>query len=126
MRAAIIVARELLHCRLAEGGHDTLLEQVAELLDAASRGAEPFCSLSMPQVVAEAGAGPRRARAPPGAPEGFDSNNMALGVVRPAATAPPAPRGHALVAHCGAALGRHPAATRARCSTQAKAPAQPP
>ena len=51
MRAAIIMARELLRCRLAEGGRDALLERVAELLDAACRGAAPFCSLSTPQVV---------------------------------------------------------------------------
>ena len=37
------MARELLQCRLLEGGHDVLLERVAELLDAAASGAPPFC-----------------------------------------------------------------------------------
>ena len=45
MRAAVIVARELLRCRLLESGRDALLEWVAELLDAACRGAAPFCTL---------------------------------------------------------------------------------
>ena len=35
MQAAVIVARELLWCRLLESGRDALLERVAELLDAA-------------------------------------------------------------------------------------------
>ena len=43
MRAALIVARELLRCRLMESGRDALLERVAELLDAAATGAPPFC-----------------------------------------------------------------------------------
>ena len=43
MRAALTVARELLRCRLMESGRDTLLERVAELLDAAASGAPPFC-----------------------------------------------------------------------------------
>ena len=43
MRAVITVARELLRCRLQEGGRDVLLERVAELLDAAASGAPPFC-----------------------------------------------------------------------------------
>ena len=51
MRAALIVAQELLRCGLAESGCDALLERIAELLDAASRGTPPFCSLPMPQVV---------------------------------------------------------------------------
>ena len=67
MRAELIVARELLRCRLAKSGRDALLERVAELLDAACRGTPPFCSLTTPQVVAEARARPRRAHAPPGA-----------------------------------------------------------
>ena len=67
MQAALIMARELLRCRLAESGHDALLEHVDELLDATSRGTLPFYSLPTPQVVAEARARPRPARAPPGA-----------------------------------------------------------
>ena len=68
MQAAIIVARELLRCRLAEGGRDALLERVAELLDAACRGAAPFCTLPTPLTMAGARAGPHRAHAPLGAP----------------------------------------------------------
>ena len=64
MRAALIVARELLRCRLAEGGRDALLERVAELLDAACRGATPFCTLPTLQTMPGARAGPRHARAP--------------------------------------------------------------
>ena len=45
MRAAVIVARELLWCRLLESGRDALLERVAELLDAACREAALFCTL---------------------------------------------------------------------------------
>mgnify|MGYP006973733124 CR=1 FL=1 len=43
MRAALVVAREMLRCRLMESGCDVLLERVAELLDAAALGAPPFC-----------------------------------------------------------------------------------
>ena len=43
MMAALLVARELLRCRLLDSGHDALLLRVAELLDAASTRAEPFC-----------------------------------------------------------------------------------
>ena len=42
MRASLVVAREFLHCRLAEGGHDALLSRVALLLDAACEGTTPF------------------------------------------------------------------------------------
>ena len=42
MRVALLVARELLRCRLLDSGHNVLLLRVAELLDAASTGAEPF------------------------------------------------------------------------------------
>ena len=51
MRPAVIVARELLRCRLLESGRDAMLERVAELLDAACRGASPFCITPMSQVV---------------------------------------------------------------------------
>ena len=37
-----MVARELLQCRLLEGGRDVLLERVAELLGFAASGAHPF------------------------------------------------------------------------------------
>ena len=38
-----MVVRELLQCRLMESGRDALLERIAELLDAVSTGAPPFC-----------------------------------------------------------------------------------
>jgi len=41
-RATLVVARELLRCRLAEGSRDALLSCVAELLDAAWKGTTPF------------------------------------------------------------------------------------
>ena len=44
------MARELLRCRLLEGGRDVLLERVAELLDAAALGAPPFCIQLPPQI----------------------------------------------------------------------------
>ena len=43
-RAALTVARELLQCRLMEGGRDMLLERVAELLGFTTSGAHPFCT----------------------------------------------------------------------------------
>ena len=49
-RAALTVARELLRCRLLEGGRDVLLERVAELLDAAASGTPPFCVQLPPQT----------------------------------------------------------------------------
>ena len=52
MRAALTVARELLRCRMMESGRDTLLERVAELLDAAASGAPPFCYRLPPQATA--------------------------------------------------------------------------
>ena len=61
MRAALLVARELLRCRLLDTGHDALLLRVAELLDAAATGAEPFCfRITSP----ETGGRPDRARSP--------------------------------------------------------------
>ena len=43
-RVVLTVARELLQCRLLEGGRDVLLERVAELLCFATSGAHPFCT----------------------------------------------------------------------------------
>ena len=54
-RAALTVARELLQCRLLEGGRDVLLERVAELLGFAASGAHPFCT----QLPSQAQGGPR-------------------------------------------------------------------
>ena len=64
MRAALIVARELLRCQLMESGRDALLERVAELLDVVATGALPFCSLLMLQAVVGSHGGPRRTRVP--------------------------------------------------------------
>ena len=50
-----MVARELLQCRLLEGGRDVLLERVAELLGFAASGAHPFCT----QLASQAQGGPR-------------------------------------------------------------------
>ena len=66
-----MVARELMRCRLMESGRDALLERVAQLLDAATSGAPPFCSLLAPQVTAGSHGGPRCARVAPGTPLGF-------------------------------------------------------
>ena len=44
------MARELLRCHLLEGGHDVLLERVAEILDADASGAPPFCIQLPPQI----------------------------------------------------------------------------
>ena len=110
MRAAIIVARELLRCRLAEGGRDALLEWVAKLLDAAYRGAAPFCSLSTPCMVAEACARPQRTHAHHRALKGFDCNNTALAAAHPAATTVPPARagpGGPLRGHTGASPRDH-------------------
>lgn len=41
-QAALVVARELLRCKVAEGGRDALLSCVNELLDAACEGVAPF------------------------------------------------------------------------------------
>ena len=49
------MARELLQCRLLEGGRDVLLERVAELLGFAASGANPFCT----QLSSQAQGGPR-------------------------------------------------------------------
>ena len=50
-----MVARELLQCRLLEGGRDVLLERVAELLGFAASGDHPFCT----QLPSQAQGGPR-------------------------------------------------------------------
>ena len=101
MRAALIVARELLQCRLAESGCDALLKHVAELLDAATRGTPPFRSLPTPQVVARSHIGPRRARMLPGAPGGF----IGIGAGAYTDVAPRDPSGISPYHHLGGALG---------------------
>ena len=89
MRAALTMARELLRCRLMESGRDALLERVAELLDAAAKGAPPFGYHLTPQAAAGSHGGPRRAGVFPGAPGGLVDINMTHGGGRPAAPAPP-------------------------------------
>ena len=53
MWAVVIVARELLRCRLLESGREALLERVAELLDAAFRGALFYTRPTSQAVVRE-------------------------------------------------------------------------
>ena len=67
-RAALTVARELLQCRLMEGGHDVLLERVAELLGFAASGAHPFCTQLPSQDQSSPRGGPTRARGLQGYP----------------------------------------------------------
>ena len=75
MRAALIRARELLQCGLAESGRDALLERVAELLDAAASGAPPFCIQLPPQIQDRSHGGIMRAHAISGRPQGWSSTN---------------------------------------------------
>ena len=89
MRAALTVARELLRCRLMESSRDALMERVAEPLDAAASGTPPLCSFLTPQVVAGPHDGPRRARAPPGAPAGFVGTGAPSGAGHPTTHVPP-------------------------------------
>ena len=56
------MARELLQCRLLEGGHDVLLERVAELLGFAASGAHPFFSQLPSPTQGGPRGGPARAR----------------------------------------------------------------
>ena len=79
MRAALTVARELLRCRLMESGRDTLLERVAELLDAAASGAPPFCYRLPPQATASPRGEPHHIRAPSTTPGGFINISTASG-----------------------------------------------
>ena len=97
MRAALLVARELLRCRLLDAGHDALLLRMAELLDAAATGAEPFCFRIMSP---ETGGRPDRARSPVWARPADHDLRGGCGVrsaepcirLHPAATGPPASR----------------------------------
>ena len=89
MRAALMVARELLRCRLMESGRDALLERVAELLDVAASGASPFYSLLAPQAAAGPHGGPHRARAPTGGSPDLIDTGATTGAARPLAPAPP-------------------------------------
>ena len=90
MRAALTVARELLRCRLMESGRDTLLEHVAELLDAAASGAPPFCYRLPPQATARPRGEPHHVRVPSTTPGGFININTASGVGGSDSPVPPA------------------------------------
>ena len=80
MREALTVARELLRCRLMESGRDTLLERVAELLDAAALGAPPFWYRLPPQAIAGPRGEPHHIRTPSTTPRGFINISMANGM----------------------------------------------
>ena len=82
-RAALTVARELLQCRLMEGGRDVLLEQVAQLLGFAASGAHPFCT----QLPSQAQGGPCGGSARARRLHGYSNASKAVGT-RPA-VAPP-------------------------------------
>src|SRR4051812_44910783 len=92
-RAALSVARELLQCRLLEGGRDVLLERVAELLGFAASGAHPFCVQLPPQVQGDARGGPARSRGPQGCSNTSESTGAGLTVALPP---PPARAGEGL------------------------------
>ena len=91
MRAAVIVARELLRCRMLDSGRDALLEQVTELLDAACRGATLFCTLPTVHAVVGARAHPQHNRAlPPRGPEEPLDADWPRGAARATLNAPSA------------------------------------
>ena len=80
------MARELLQCRLLEGGRDVLLERVAELLGFASSGAHPFCT----QLPSQAQGGPRGGSARARGLQGYSNASEAVST-GPAAALPPLP-----------------------------------
>src|SRR3954470_11358392 len=98
-RAALTVARELLQCRLLEGGRDVLLERVAELLGFAASGAHPFCIQLPSQARGGTRRGPARVRRPQGYPTTSESVGAGLTVALPP---PPAREGEGLGATHGA------------------------
>ena len=69
------MARELLQCRLMEGGHDVLLERVAELLGSAASRAHPFSVQLPPQIQGGPYGGPIRAHATPSGLQGVLNAN---------------------------------------------------
>ena len=82
----ITVARELLQCRLMEGGCDVLLERVAELLSFAASGAHPFCT----QLSSQAQGGPRGAPTCNRGLQGYSNTSEAVSA-GPAAALTPLP-----------------------------------
>src|SRR3954464_15822698 len=79
----LTVARELLQCRLLEGGRDVLLEWVAELLGFAASGAHPFCI----QLPCQAQGSPRGGSARARRLQGYSNASKAVGT-GPAAALP--------------------------------------
>ena len=78
------MARELLQCRLLEGGRDVLLERVAELLGFAASGAHPFCTQLPSQAQSSPRGGPTRARGL----QGYHATDEAVSTGPAAALAP--------------------------------------
>ena len=101
MRAALTVARELLRCRMMESGRDTLLERVAELLDAAASGAPPFCYRLPPQATAGPRGEPHHVCAPSATPGGFVNISTTGGVGGSNSPMPPSTSTSASVASHG-------------------------
>ena len=80
------MARELLQCRLLEGGRDVLLERVAELLGFAASGAHPFCT----QLSSQAQGGPRGGSACTRGLQGYSNASKAVST-GPVPALPPLP-----------------------------------
>ena len=80
------MARELLQCRMLEGGHDVLLERVAELLGFAASGAHPFSTQLPSQAQGDPRGGSARARGLQGYPDASEAVSA-----RPEAALPPPP-----------------------------------
>lgn len=85
---ALTIARELLRCRLLEGGHDVLLERVAELLATAASGAPPFCVHLPPQIQGGPYGGTMRAHATPSGLQGLLNANPSISTGRQVVPAP--------------------------------------
>ena len=80
------MARELLQCRLLEGGRDVLLERVAELLGFAALGDHPFCTPLPSQAQGSQCGGPTSNRGL----QGYSNTSEAVST-GPAAALPPLP-----------------------------------
>ena len=79
-----MVARELLECRLLEGGRNVLLERVAELLGFVALGAHPFCTQLPSPTQGGLRGGPARTRRL----QGYSNTSEAVSP-GPAAALPP-------------------------------------
>ena len=96
-RAVLIVAQELLQCRLMEGGRDVLLERVAELLGLAASGAHPFCTQLPSQVQGSPRGGCTHARGP----QGYSNTSEAVSTGLAGVLTPPPATEEGLVATHG-------------------------